>query len=69
MLALQISGTFFVLVKIAGTKSGVNLVFCRLLLRGIATSLKFLGDRLWCRGSDTLRGGLLLLSRRRLFYG
>ena len=69
MLALQMSGTFFVLVKIAGTKSQDRPGFCRLRLRGIATSLRFLGDRLWCRGSDTLRGGLLLLSGRRLFYG
>ena len=44
------------------------MVFCRLRLRGIATGLGFLGDRLWYRGSDTLRGGLLLLGRHSFIY-
>ena len=65
MLALQMSGTFFVLAKISGTKSWGKTGFLQ-----VEASLDYHEPRVsGCRGSNTLRGGLLLLSRRRLFYG
>ena len=46
----------------------MDLVSYRSRLRGIATGLRFLDDRLWCRGSNTFRGSLLLLGGCSLIY-
>lgn len=47
----------------------VDLVGCWSRLRGGAAGFGLLGARLWCHGSDTLRGDLLLFGRSSLFFG